>query len=200
MTDEQFIERLLELHSRGASGIAGMRELLRGQMARLLALAERGVQKTPRKSPVKQMPLPGLEFPDWWPHSAWAAYLAMRKKMKVSPTEHAVDLLVKTVTGLRSAGNDPAAALDRSTVNCWTDVYPLRGFTPTLVATPYEETNEKGWLRRLEMFYGVDGDEDSRVGTWSPRWGEKPETTGNRVPPMAWAAFHTQHPGRKNVS
>jgi hypothetical protein len=56
MTDEQFIEKLKCLDLQGKSGIPEMREVLRGQMSRLIELAARGVfskplaKKKPRKS------------------------------------------------------------------------------------------------------------------------------------------------------
>lgn len=65
-------------------------------------------------------------LPDWIPKEAWDGYLQMRKKIKKAPTERAIKLVVDQLTALRQAGHDPAAVLDNSTLNNWTDVYPIR--------------------------------------------------------------------------
>lgn len=78
---------------------------------------------------IKVKPPKGAQWdaiPPWIPAAAWAGYIEMRKARKKPPTPRAVELLVKELDRLRAAGQDIAAVLDQSTVNSWTDVYPVK--------------------------------------------------------------------------
>ncbi|SRR6266404_198079 len=63
---------------------------------------------------------------DWIPQSAWSGYMEMRKKKRKEPTARAVELLVAELEKLKALGHDIAAVLDKSTLNGWTDVYPIK--------------------------------------------------------------------------
>ncbi|WP_085600362.1 helix-turn-helix domain-containing protein [Pseudomonas sp. B10(2017)] len=51
---------------------------------------------------------------------AWADFCEMRKAKRAPLTERACELIAKKLEGHRNAD----AVLDKSTVSCWTDVYP----------------------------------------------------------------------------
>lgn len=73
----------------------------------------------------KQAPLIA-ELPDWLPEDAWNGYIDMRKSIKKKPTDRAVQIVQTKLLKMHQAGQDVAAVLDQSTLNNWTDVYPLR--------------------------------------------------------------------------
>lgn len=75
-------------------------------------------------------------LPDWLPAASWAGYLEMRKKQKKVPTERAIELVLMELTKLHAAGQDIAAVLDKSTVKCWTDVYPILQAPRTTAGPP----------------------------------------------------------------
>lgn len=65
-------------------------------------------------------------LPDWMPQAAWFGYLEMRTKKKKVPTARACSLILKKLEKLRADGQDVADVLDASTINEWTDVYPVK--------------------------------------------------------------------------
>jgi hypothetical protein len=65
-------------------------------------------------------------LPDWMPLEAWTGWLEMRRKNRKVPTTRAVEMAIRQLDKLRSGGQDPAAVLDQSTMNSWTDLYPLK--------------------------------------------------------------------------
>jgi phage replication O-like protein O len=65
-------------------------------------------------------------LPDWVDVNIWDSFLEMRRKKKAIPTEHAKDLIIKELMKLRDSGNEPNAVLEQSTLNNYTDVYPLK--------------------------------------------------------------------------
>ena len=64
-------------------------------------------------------------IPDWIPADAWAGYVEMRKKQKKPMTDRAVTLQIGVLTKLRDDGQDIAAVLDQSTMNCWQGLFPV---------------------------------------------------------------------------
>jgi hypothetical protein len=60
------------------------------------------------------------------PLEAWTGWLEMRRKNRKVPTTRAVEMAIRQLDKLRSGGQDPAAVLDQSTMNSWTDLYPLK--------------------------------------------------------------------------
>lgn len=75
--------------------------------------------KPSRKAEPKAKPV----IPDWMPADAWNGYLEMRKGNGKAPTDYAVKLMIKKLERWRADGHAPAAILDKSTMNNWTDVY-----------------------------------------------------------------------------
>lgn len=69
---------------------------------------------------------PEVDIPDWIPVTPWLAYLEMRRKKHAAPTPHAIGLLITKIERLRDGGHDPGAVLDQSTLNNWTDIYPIK--------------------------------------------------------------------------
>lgn len=93
-------------------------------------------QETPREEEIREekkreekqktTAQPSVALPDWMPMASWTGYIEMRKKKRKDPTARAVELLIGELERLRDEGQDIAAVLDKSTVNGWTDVYPLK--------------------------------------------------------------------------
>ena len=65
-------------------------------------------------------------LPEWIPDDAWQAFLEMRRSKKKPPTAYATEQLIAKLGVLMANGHDPRAVLDQSTVNSWTDLYPIK--------------------------------------------------------------------------
>lgn len=72
-----------------------------------------------------ELPL-SFALPDWIPTEAWDGYVAMRKKQRKPMTDRARDLKIAELQRFRDEGYDLGAILDKSTANCWTDIYAPR--------------------------------------------------------------------------
>lgn len=128
MIDSEFVHRFQDFVNQGKDGVEPLRKLIaeNGGTARVAALMVAGLQKINRKTKAQQQSLPGLEFPDWWPHIAWSGYVEMRKAKGTPVTPSITALVVKLVAELKAAGENPAAVLEQSTLKGWTDVYPVK--------------------------------------------------------------------------
>jgi hypothetical protein len=96
-----------------------------GDVTRDVTVTRREEKRREEKKEVKTKGTP-LALPDWLPSDAWNGYLEMRKRIKKVPTDRALELVLKALEGMRNNGQDIAAVLDKSTVNNWIDVYPIR--------------------------------------------------------------------------
>ena len=65
-------------------------------------------------------------YPDWLPVPEWEGYIAMRKKKRAVMTDYALERRLKDLKAMLDEGQDIAAVLDQSTMNSWTDVYPVK--------------------------------------------------------------------------
>lgn len=65
-------------------------------------------------------------LPDWLPLPEWEGFLAMRKKAKKPPTEHAIGLLIKKLDKMREEGENVGEVLDQSTMNNYQGLFPVR--------------------------------------------------------------------------
>lgn len=65
-------------------------------------------------------------LPDFIPGPAWDDFIEMRRKTRKPPTEKAKALLARSLEKLMTAGHDPAEILNQSTLNGWTDIYPIK--------------------------------------------------------------------------
>ena len=72
--------------------------------------------------------------PDWLPLEAWNGWLEMRRKQGKPASERAMKIALGKLDAMRQSGMNIEEVLDRSTTNCWTDIYPLKengnGSTP----------------------------------------------------------------------
>jgi hypothetical protein len=85
-----------------------------------------GKRSKPKSKTTAQAPAPFV-LPDWVPSEPWSDFLAMRRAQHRPPTLHAKELLVAELDKLRADGDDPGAVLERSTMNSWQGLFPLRG-------------------------------------------------------------------------
>jgi hypothetical protein len=74
-------------------------------------------------------------LPEWIPENDWNDWLAIRKAKRAPTTIGAMNRAVKNLERLRAEGHAPADVLQQSTLNAWTDVYPIK--------QPYANTNGK---------------------------------------------------------
>lgn len=120
LTDEEFVSRLAELQNLGPAGVAERNALLKGQVGRLIALAARGVKRNAKKREKEG-------WPDWLPLTQWEAFVEMRQRIRKPMSARAKELVIAKLDRLRSAGCDPGAVLDQSTMNSWQGVFEVRG-------------------------------------------------------------------------
>lgn len=118
---------------KGSSGTAKreFRELPKGKVDPTETTAESTTESTtPPKSPQgarRSGPhIPVIELPDWMPADLWRDFAEMRIERKKPMTLRAMQLMVKTIGRLKDAGNDPAAVLEQSIRNGWTDCYEIK--------------------------------------------------------------------------
>lgn len=97
-----------------------------------------------------------IVLPDWMPLETWQAFLAMRKKMKRVPTDHAIDLLIKKLDRFRANGQNIQAVLEKSITSNWQDVFEINERQPFVnkydvahVTTP-TPPNQDAALRKIE--------------------------------------------------
>jgi hypothetical protein len=97
-----------------------------------------------------------IVLPDWMPLETWQAFLAMRKKMKRVPTDHAVELLIKKLDRFRANGQNIQAVLEKSITSNWQDVFEIHEkqafvnkYDVAHVTTP-TPPNQDAALRKIE--------------------------------------------------
>lgn len=79
--------------------------------------------KKPREKKAAPAAGAGDSLPDWLPLDAWAAFLAMRVKIKKPATDYAQKLLIKKLAAFYANDLDPGVILNQSIVNSWQDLY-----------------------------------------------------------------------------
>lgn len=70
-------------------------------------------------------PLSARGLPDWLPPAEWAGFKAMRRQIKKPLSDRAEAMAIRKLRELKDSGQNPAAVLDQSTLNCWRDLYPI---------------------------------------------------------------------------
>lgn len=70
---------------------------------------------------------PVVPLPEWLKRETWDAFLEMRKTIKAKPTPRAVALILKELSDLKAAGDDPNKVLEQSIMNNWKGVFALKG-------------------------------------------------------------------------
>ena len=194
MLDDQFALRLQELDSAGDMKARNDFIKENGGMRRVIALAVRGAGTATPKPKKPRAPRSTDEpegFAEWYAvyprHVARdAAATAYRRAVKRVSAE----ILMATARRYAEecAGKElefikhPASWLNGG---CWKD----ERVTLTLVQNTKHATKEEIdlWVSRLMMFHGHD--RDCPAGTWSQKWGGRPDQPDCRVPADAIAAF-----------
>jgi len=65
-----------------------------------------------------------IALPAYIDPDAWVGFEDMRRTIKKPLTDRARKLIVYELHRIKTAGFDPNAALDQSSLHCWADVYP----------------------------------------------------------------------------
>jgi hypothetical protein len=79
----------------------------------------------PSDKPVREKK-ESLALPDWIEKESWDGFVAMRKAIRKPLTPRAMQLTVRELEKLLSAGEDVNAVLNQSTMNSWQGVFPLK--------------------------------------------------------------------------
>jgi hypothetical protein len=113
-------------------------------------------RETERETKTEKKVATAIVLPDWMPLETWQAFLAMRKKMKRVPTDHAVDLLIKKLDRFRANGQNIQAVLEKSITSNWQDVFEINERQPFAnkfdvahITTP-TPPNQDAALRKIE--------------------------------------------------
>lgn len=85
------------------------------------------INKKQTKEKVADAP---VVLPDWMPLETWAAYLAMRKKIKKPATDYAMKLLVDKLEKFKANGQDVQKVLEKSITAGWQDVFEIHDKQP----------------------------------------------------------------------
>lgn len=73
----------------------------------------------------KLTPKARFAAPEWVPPEPWAAFEAMRNRIRKPMTDRAKELVIIELDKLRAQGQEPAAVLEQSVRKSWQDVYPI---------------------------------------------------------------------------
>jgi uncharacterized protein YdaU (DUF1376 family) len=90
------------------------------------------------------------ELPDWMPLEAWHGWVDMRRQRKKALTVLARKRAIAKLEAMLKAGQDIAEVLDRSTMNCWTDLYEIKER-----ANGTNRTNKDGVSAALDEMLGI---------------------------------------------
>lgn len=196
MTDEQFIANLVALDAKGKDGIPEMREVLRGQMSRLIALAARGLKSKIVKEFADERKRNIPEgFPDQFAKAAAVEYWNKHRRPDLVARLDEIAEQFYThhfIRNVRFTRWD--LAFKTWYVRAVSIEKPPQGaglFSATVV---FEQTSIEGWVSRLEVWYGLA--EGSKPGDWTTKWGLPPDNLGNCVPAEARKEYARRHPPR----
>ena len=109
---------------------------------------------------------PKVVLPDWMPIEAWDGFVEMRRKSKKPFTDRAAQLIVKKLASLRDQGDDPGEVLDRSTVNGWQGVFPMKNQANVVPFQPHQQRNTRPPRDPFAGF--ADGFTDVEIPELSP--------------------------------
>lgn len=80
---------------------------------------------------------PEVAIPPWISADSWAAFVEMRKKLRVPLTERGAELTVAALDRLRGQGEDPNACLDQSVSRGYRGVFAVKSGAPAKQRTIY---------------------------------------------------------------
>ena len=89
---------------------------------------------TDKKKTAKPAAAQLFVLPEWIPQASWAGYVDMRKKQRKPMTDRARTLVINELLKNKQLGHDVGSMLDKSTSNCWTDVYAPKDLAPQTFA------------------------------------------------------------------
>lgn len=190
MTDEQFIKRLQELDKEGGPGIPAMREVLRGQMGRLIELAARGLRRSPKAQTVPEEHK--TLIPDGFPDTE-----AKQKAVSYWTSKGRTDLVARVAEIAEQFHTHHFSRNNKLLI--WPSVWQTwyvravqiekapRDMPKATVVDLFAPVDEAAWLQRLQIYH--HGTEDIEAGYWSNRWGPKPGQPGCQIPASALRRF-----------
>ena len=117
-------------------------------------------------TPQPKAAMPKIDLPDWMPVEAWDGFVEMRRKSKKPLTDRAAQLIVKKLASLRDQGDDPGEVLDRSTVNGWQGVFPMKNQANVVPFQPHQQRNTRPPRDPFAGF--ADGFTDVEIPELSP--------------------------------
>ena len=82
-------------------------------------------------------------LPSWINVETWNDYIEMRKKIRKPPTERALVLAVRYLTGMKELGHDPNAILEQSIMNSWQGLFEVKGGTNGTIQGRPGKTNRE---------------------------------------------------------
>lgn len=172
-------------------GIPQMRDLLRGQMSRLITLAARGVgvKEVKLKRDLSKAHIPA-DFPDADAKLAAVEYWNKKRRPDLVARIEEISEHFHNHHFVRNASFSHWGMVFKT----WymkevQRTAPPRDMPSAVVLDLFATVDEAGWLRRLQMYHHGDG-ETIEPGYWSPmKWGPKPGQEGCKVPAAVLARF-----------
>ena len=79
-----------------------------------------------KKGISKEIPEKKVYFPDALLNDAFLGFIEFRKKIKSPMTDHAIDLIIKSLDKLTSDNDEKIEIINQSIVNGWKGVFPLK--------------------------------------------------------------------------
>lgn len=207
MMDSEFAMKLAELDALGEPAKRDLWEHIKanGGMKRVAALVVRGAGKRKPRAPAlfDDQPKRATRWPtDKAVPSDWLDSAAARRAKMGLPT---IDLRMEaenfitywpSVPGSKGCKIDWKLTFENSCLRARAPLEPYSRFAVIAGGKEeFEDANPQGWLKRLEIFHGLD--EGVAAGTWPvKRWGPQLGEKGCLVPARALEMFENAH-GRK---
>ena len=88
-----------------------------------LETLEEGKRKKEAPAAPPSKPTVVSKLPDWLPLEPWAAFLEVRRKKRATPTQHALDLLLRDLDRWRQLGHDPTEIINYSIKGNYTGLF-----------------------------------------------------------------------------
>jgi hypothetical protein len=196
MRDEEFVAELQRLDAQGPEGLPEMRQLMKGQVSRLIALAAHGLKpakkrgaQTPAAAPADRRTKIPDGFPDADAKKAACAFWAKKNRpdLMANVEDQAEQFHDHHLARNTKMLSWPAAwrTWMRNALEFNRAPHGMAGSAIVLFA----QTSVEGWLKRLLIYYA--GSPDQEPGGWHPTWGPKPNEQNCRAPQAAIDALQT---------